>query len=463
MNKRKTLLQRFTEYNTAKRMSNAKKRTLLAVSGGTDSVVMCDLFSKAGYKFAIAHCNFQLRGEEANGDEAFVKELGTKYKVEVYSVQFNTKEYAEQNKLSIQLAARELRYNWFEEIRKEHKLELIATAHHLNDNIETIVYNLAKGTGIHGLRGIPNRQGNIVRPILFASREEIEAYAKENNLAFREDSSNASDKYTRNKIRHNIIPLLKEINPSLEKTLSEKIELLSEIEELYERRQRKESKQLFLPRGGDVYIPILKLKKTAHASTILYEYLKDYGFTPAQVEDILSVIDEAPGKQFITEQARVIKDRRFFIVTKLPEQDVTVVQINEGEEKVRITNYELQIEYNAKLTSDLGHSTSDKKHRTSNIEHIDRSALSFPLLLRKWKAGDYFYPIGMGMKKKKVKKFLTDIKLPLNEKENVWVLESNQKIVWVVGYRLDERFKVEGKTEKVLKISLHQDTKAQRD
>lgn len=428
-------------------MAGAKKRTLLAVSGGADSVVMCDLFSKAGYKFAMAHCNFQLRGEEANADEAFVKELGIKYGVEVYTIRFNTTQYAEQNKLSIQLAARELRYNWFEELRKEHKLQLVATAHHLNDNIETIIYNLAKGTGIHGLRGIPHRQGHIIRPLLYATREEIEAYIKEYNLSYREDSSNASDKYTRNHIRHNIIPLLKEINPSLEKTLGDKIELLNEVEELYEGRLRKVNKQLFLPRGGDVYIPILKLKKTAHASTVLFEYLKDYGFTAAQVEDILSVIDEAPGKQFITELARVIKDRRFFILTKLPEENTTVVQINEGEEKVRITNYELRIEYKAKQESVT-------RHPSPVIEFVDASQLEFPLLLRKWKAGDYFYPIGMGMKKKKVKKFLTDLKLPLNEKENVWVLESNQRIVWVVGYRLDERFKVEGDGKEVVKLEI---------
>lgn len=434
-------------------MASAQKRTLLAVSGGADSVVMCDLFSKAGYKFAIAHCNFQLRGEEANGDEQFVKELGSRYGVEVYTIRFDTNQYAEENKLSIQLAARQLRYNWFEQLRKEHKLKLVATAHHLNDNIETIIYNLAKGTGIHGLRGIPHRQGHIIRPLLFASREEIEAYVKENNLSYREDSSNASDKYTRNKIRHNIIPLLKEINPSLEKTLGDKIELLNEVEELYEKRLRKVSRQLFLPRGGDVYIPLLKLKKTAHASTILYEYLKGFGFTPAQVEDMLSVIDEAPGKQFVTEQARVIKDRRFFILTKLPEENTTVKQITENDLEVVFGNSKIQI------TNSIGTNVPNIESRmsqSSHVEYIERSQLEFPLLLRKWKAGDYFYPIGMGMKKKKVKKFLTDLKLPLNEKENVWVLESNQRIVWVVGYRLDERFKVEGEGMQVVKLEVKQ-------
>lgn len=435
------------EFNRSKRLAGAKKCTLLAVSGGMDSVVMLDLFSKAEFPCAVLHCNFQLRGEEANADEAFVYELTQQYKMRLYTERFNTKAYAEEFKVSIQIAARELRYKWFEQARIEERMDLVATAHHLNDNIETILYNFTKGTGLRGLRGIPARQGNIIRPLLFATREEIAQYCKENNLRYREDSSNAEDKYTRNKIRHHVIPLLKEINPSLEKTIGEKIEVLNEIEKLYEARQKKVTKQLFLVRGSDVYIPLLKLKKTPHASSILYEYLKDFGFTSSQVDDMLSVIDEPAGKQFITDKARVIKDRRFFILTQLPEQDVTVKMIEKGDAVVKLGNGELKIE-DCELTraSDIGHPSSDS-------ELIDKSKLEFPLLLRKWKAGDYFYPIGMGMKKKKVKKFLTDLKVPLHEKEKVLVLESNQKIVWVVGYRLDERFKVTPSSAGIAKVS----------
>jgi tRNA(Ile)-lysidine synthase len=444
MSKQQSLYARFMEFNRSKRLAGAKKCTLLAVSGGMDSVVMLDLFSKAEFPCAVMHCNFQLRGEEANADEAFVFELVEQYKMRFYVERFDTKAYAEEFKVSIQIAARELRYKWFEEMLIEQRMELVATAHHLNDNIETILYNFTKGTGLRGLRGIPARQGNIIRPLLFATREEIEEYCKENNLRYREDSSNAEDKYTRNKIRHHVIPLLKEINPSLEKTIGEKIELLNEIEKLYEARQKKANRQLFLLRGSDVYIPLLKLKKTPHASTILYEYLKDFGFTPSQVEDMLSVIDEPAGKQFLTERARVIKDRRFFILTQLPEQDVTVKLIEEKDEAVKFGNCELRIE---------DCETSVTRHPSSVTEFIDKSKLEFPLTLRQWKAGDYFYPIGMGMKKKKVKKFLTDLKVPLHEKEKVLVLESNQKIVWVVGYRLDERFKVSPSSTGISKVS----------
>lgn len=427
-------------------MASAKKRTLLAVSGGVDSVVMLDLFSKAGFPFAIAHCNFQLRGNEANADEDFVKDLGDKYKVPVFIKRFDTKTYAADFKLSIQVAARELRYKWFEELCKEHKFKLIATAHHLNDNIETILYNFTKGAGLRGLRGIPARQGNVIRPLLFALREEIENYAHENNLAYREDSSNAEDKYTRNKIRHHVVPLLKEINPSLEKTISEKIELLSEIEELYENRQRKMNKQLFLPKGSDIYIPLLKLKKTPHASSIVYEYLKNFGFTAAQVSDMLSVIDEPAGKQFITDRARMIKDRRFFIVTQLPEKDVTLKWIEKADSVTNFNNFQFSISH-IPLPVNI-------TNTSPQTEFVDYSKLEFPLILRQWKAGDYFYPVGMGMKKKKIKKFLTDLKLPLHEKEKVLVLESDQKIVWVVGYRLDERFKLTPHTTQVCKLHI---------
>ncbi len=444
MNKNKTLLQKFIEFNAQKRMANAHKRTLLAVSGGMDSVVMCHLYHKAGFPFGIAHCNFKLRGEESDADEKFVLELGKKYGIKVFIKTFETEKYATQKNISIQVAARELRYQWFEELRNKEKYRLIATAHQLNDNIETIFYNLIKGTGIRGLRGIPVRQGNIIRPMLFASREEIENYLKSEKLTFREDSSNQSDKYTRNKIRHHLIPLMKEINPSLEVTLSEKIELFTQLEHLYEKQTGKNSNQLFLKRASDIYIPIAKLKKTSNAADVLYEFLKDYGFNGEQVQDMLATINETAGKQFISSKARVIKDRRFFILTHLPEKDFTIKLIEEKDSEVKLDSASLKITgvSNPKITAD------------TSTAFIDKSKLLFPLTIRRWKAGDYFYPIGMGMKKKKVKKFLTDEKVPLHQKENCWVIESGERIVWLVGYRLDERFKVTESTKDVVKMKL---------
>ena len=446
MNKQKDLLQKFTEFNRLKHLASRKKQCLLTVSGGMDSMVMCHLFHQAGYPFAIAHCNFNLRGAESDGDEDLVRAIAAKYKVEIFVKSFATKEYATQKNISIQLAARDLRYAWFEELRRDWKLDLIATAHHLNDNIETIIYNLIKGTGIRGLRGIPIRQEHIIRPILFASREEIEAYQKQHQLAFREDSSNADDKYTRNNIRHNLIPLMKEINPSLEKTLGDKIELFTELEAMYDKQVDKPVKGLFLQRKDDIYIPILKLKKTKNAATILFEYLKDFGFNAEQVEDILANLDNISGKQFITDKARIIKDRRFFILTQLAQKDFTAQLIRKEDAEVKLPNATLKL---TTINKEQLKITADK-----NTAFIDVSKLEFPLIVRHWKQGDYFYPFGMKMKKKKLKKFFIDQKIALNEKETIWVIESNQKIVWVAGHRMDERFKVLPGTEEILRVQL---------
>ncbi|HRG88302.1 MAG TPA: tRNA lysidine(34) synthetase TilS [Chitinophagales bacterium] len=448
MNKNKTLLQRFTEYNTAKRLANRKKKTLLTVSGGVDSVVMCHLFKAAGYPFAIAHCNFQLRGDESNGDEAFVKTLGDVYGVPVYVKQFDTKGYSESNGVSTQVAARELRYTWFEELRKEHGFNLIATAHHLNDSIETILFNLTKGTGIRGLRGIPQRQGNVIRPLLFASREDIATYLSEHNLQHREDSSNASDKYTRNKIRHQVIPLLKEINPALEDAFAGKIDLFTQLETLYDKQVQKETKRLFLKRGNDIYIPLAALRKSINAATVLFEYLKDYGFNTAQVDDLLAGIDSEAGKQYLTGTMRIIKDRRFYILTQLKEQHSAIHLLQANDKAVstgtnRITHTACIPAADVKITAD------------KNTALVDAALLKYPLTIRKWKQGDYFYPFGMKMKKKKLKKFLIDEKVPLNEKENVWVIESDKRIVWVAGYRIDERFKITPATKQLAKFTLH--------
>jgi tRNA(Ile)-lysidine synthase len=446
MNKQKDLLQKFTEFNHDKHLANRKKKCLLTVSGGMDSMVMCDLFFRAGFPFAIAHCNFNLRGKESDGDEQLVKSLTKKYKVEVFTKSFATKEYAEQKNISIQLAARELRYAWFEELRKEKQLDLIATAHHLNDNIETIIYNLIKGTGIRGLRGIPVRHEHIIRPLLFASREEIAGYQKENALAFREDSSNTDDKYTRNKIRHLLIPFMKEINPSLEKTFGDKIDLFTELEALYEKQVNKPVKGLFLQRKEDIYIPIAKLKKTKNAATILFEYLKDLGFNAEQVDDMLANLDSIPGKQFLTDKARIIKDRRFFILTQLSQKDFTTQLIQKDDTEIQLSNAHLKL--SVVKREDL------KISADKNLAFIDLAKLEFPLTVRHWKQGDYFYPFGMKMKKKKLKKFFTDQKVALNEKETIWVIESNQKIVWVAGHRMDERFKVGENTGEVLRVQL---------
>ncbi len=443
MNKRKNLLQKFIEFNENNRLANCKKKVLLAVSGGVDSVVMCHLFHESKFPFAIAHCNFQLRGKESNGDERFVKELAKKYGVEFFSKKFDTKTKSKQEKISVQLAARELRYEWFERLLNEKGFVLVATAHQLNDNIETIIYNITKGTGIRGLRGIPVRQVRFIRPLLFATRNEIEDYANKRELKFREDSSNADDKYVRNKIRHHVIPMLKEINPSLENTFAGKIELFTELEHFYERQIRKPVRQLFLQRGNDIYIPVLSLKKIKSPSSVLFEYLHQYEFSREQIEDILANVDAEPGKQFLSPKARIIKDRRFFILTKLSDKGFSYQVISEKDKRIKLDSGKV-----------LNISSANSIKPDKTVAFIDKSKLEFPLIARHWKQGDYFYPFGMKMKKKKLKKFFNDEKVPLHQKENIWVIESNKKIVWVAGYRIDERYKVSDKTTDMLKLEL---------
>jgi tRNA(Ile)-lysidine synthase len=305
----------------------SRKHTLLAVSGGRDSVVMAELFHQSGFKFAIAHCNFQLRGEESDGDESLVKSIADKYKVPFYNIRFDTLVYSQSKKISIQVAARELRYAWFEQIRSENKYDYIATAHHLNDNIETVLHNFIKGTGIKGLRGMVVRRDKLIRPMLSLGMQEIDSFRQEYSLLYREDTSNASDKYTRNKIRHHLIPLIEEINPGFEPGFEDRLKIFADLENLYQNKISKTNKQLFEKRGRDTYIPIRKLKKLSDKRSVLFEYLQPQGFTISQVDDMLAGLDSDSGKQFLSPAVRVIKDRRFLIITQKNAFDFTAALV----------------------------------------------------------------------------------------------------------------------------------------
>ena len=420
----------------------SRKRTLLAVSGGMDSVVMVELFYRLGFKFGIAHCNFQLRGEDSEGDEVLVKSLADKYKVPFYSVRFDTAAYVKSKNVSTQVAARELRYEWFEQIRSENKFDYIATAHHLNDNIETVLHNFIKGTGIKGLRGMLVRRDKLIRPLLSISQEEIRGFQQEHKLDYREDSSNASDKYTRNKIRHNLVPLIEEINPGFEAGFADRLKVFSDLEALYQNKWIRTEKQLFEKRGGDIYIPIRKLKRLSDKRSILFEYLQPQGFTVSQVDDILAGLDGESGKQFLSEHARVIKDRLFLIVTQNGGNDFTAVMIGKDDKEVSLAN--------ATISISSAEAAKNKIKKEKAYAYLDIDKLEFPLMLRQWKKGDYFYPFGMAHKKKKLSKYFKDQKISINEKEKIWILESNKKIAWVVGERIDERFRLTVNTKNVM-------------
>ncbi|HRH59960.1 MAG TPA: tRNA lysidine(34) synthetase TilS [Chitinophagaceae bacterium] len=427
-------------------------KLLLAVSGGIDSVVMTDLFYNVGFDFIIAHCNFQLRSEESERDEQFVKTLQKQYSKEVHVKKFNTDEYAEKNKYSIQEAARALRYEWFEELiagfknEQQNNLQFyLATAHHADDNIETLLMYFFRGTGIHGLTGMPayNAEKKILRPMLFATREGIVGYAKEKQLQWVEDSSNAKNDYTRNFFRNQLLPMVKEVFPNAQQNLHENIQRFKDAEQLYLQALEAHKKKLLQQKGNEIHIPILLLKKTAPMQTILWEIIKPFSFSPQQVAEAIKLFDAENGSYIQSATHRIIKNRAWLIIAANITDDAQHIIIESNAKKIDFSNGSLQLHElqntNLSISSD------------SCIAMLDEDEINFPLILRKWKQGDYFYPLGM-RKKKKLSRFFIDQKLSRTEKEKAWVIEMNKKIIWLIGYRIDDRFKVTPRTKSVMKI-----------
>ncbi len=454
------LLKEFEQYIKQQNLFNTKDKLLLAVSGGVDSVVLCELCRRAGFNFFIAHCNFQLRAAESERDENFVRELGKKYAVEVFVKKFDTEKYAADNKCSIQVAARELRYAWFDEILNDVKNNFVSktgkqpatvvwllTAHHANDNIETLLLNFFKGTGISGLHGILPKQKNICRPLLFAKKETLLAFANENQLPFVEDSSNASNKYARNYFRNELIPGLQKVFPQVEENLLDNIERLSEIEVAYLQFINQQKKGLMENKGNEVHIPVLKLLKAKPLKSIMFEIIKDFGFTAHQTGEVIGLLTSESGKYIPSASHRIIKNRNWLIISPNKSTEAINILVEETSKKIKFQPGTISFDI---ITSDKfsGHI------QTANyIAQLDAGEIKFPLLLRKWKAGDYFYPLGMN-RKKKLSRFFIDQKLSITQKENTWVLEMDKKIIWVVGMRIDNRFKVKSNTKKILQVTL---------
>lgn len=463
------------------KLFSSTEKVLLTLSGGIDSVLMCELFHKAGLNFGIAHCNFQLRAEESDDDETYVNTLAEKYNVPFHFIKFNTSVYAKKNKVSIQVAARDLRYQWFEEIRKEYKYNYIATAHHLDDSIETFFINLIRGTGISGLHGILPKHGRIIRPMLFTTKNEIEVYVKKHKLKYREDSSNASDKYVRNKIRHHITPVLKELNPGFENTFNKTINHIREVELIYKNDIETKRSKIVKQEKNNILISIKQLKKLQPIATYLYEFLKPYNYNESIVEEIVLALDGESGKQFFSSTHRLIKDREFLIIEQRKESQ----EIRSKKQELRIKSQETGIK-NQELRNkkqDPGLDTKDSEikvlinqkaidldnlklsfksevnslateiQKSASIAYLDLEKLEFPLEIRKWQKGDVFYPFGM-KGKKKLSDFFIDKKLSLNQKENAWLLTSKGKIAWVIGQRIDNRFKITEKTRKIYIVKL---------
>ncbi len=418
-------------------------KILLAVSGGIDSMVMAAIFVKSGYKVGIAHCNFSLRGEESDKDEQLVGHFATKHELPFYSIRFNTKEYAEKHSLSIQMAARELRYTWFRSICAEYSFQYIATAHNLDDKIETFFLNLTRGTGIKGLSGMPSKSNDVVHPILFASRKEIEEYANANDIAFREDASNATTYYARNRIRHNVISEFCTINPSFYSTMEGNMRHIMQVEELVQQTLNKLIQKACRQDKDAYVIDIGTLKSYQPLSLFLFELLHPFGFTAGTINDIEQALTEQTGKHFYSPTHQLVKNRDELLISP--------ITIEEDKEYI-ITEEAKKITLPVKLSFESISKVSVKSFKVSNnVAYINADKLVYPLMLRKWKEGDCFVPFGMNGKKK-LSDFFIDSKLSLIDKQQQWVLLSGSDIIWVIGQRTDNRYRVDENTKTVLKI-----------
>ena len=416
-----------------------RDKILLALSGGIDSIVLFDLLVHCGFSISVAHCNFKLRGKESDADEVFVRSLCKKYAIPCFVKSFETEAYATKNKISIQMAARELRYKWFNELRENKGLDCICTAHHKSDVVETMLINLIRGTGISGLHGIQAKHGFIVRPLLFAKKNDILNYAQKHKLKFREDSSNASDDYLRNKIRHHVIPELVKVDPDFERGFFDTANHIQKSESLLNLLINNELKKIRKINGEIQSFQISNLLKIREPENFLYEILKDYHFSSAQCSMLYKALNKGSGKQFNSVTHRLLIDRNFLVLSPLKNSvqkdsfrinklsDFKKLPIHLDASKSKIND---QFELNKKRT----------------IAQIDAQSVSFPFELRRWKKGDSFYPLGMN-KRKKLSDFFIDHKLSIFDKEEVWLLCSNGEIIWVINYRIDERYKITSRTK----------------
>lgn len=412
-----------------------ESKLILACSGGVDSITLANLLHQSQISFDLAHCNFGLRGAESDGDEAFVRALANQFGCHVFVKSFDMT----LKKGSIQLAARNLRYEWFHDLKNSHKYDFILTAHHADDDLETFLINLSRGTGIEGLTGIPFQNEHVLRPMLPFSRNAIAKYAKVSELQWREDSSNAENKYLRNTIRHNIIPTLKELHPMFLRNFKKTQKHLKGISELLIAYQKNIEQKISEKEGEILKINAEELRKTTPLDPVLFLLFKEYGFT--EISNLKELLNASSGKQLFSKTHRLIKDRGFLFLER----------ITGNEKKVFcITKQQCEVKIPICLTITKVGAIGEK---STNTIYVDKETLKYPLLIRKWKHGDYFYPFGM-KGKKKVAKFFKDEKVDVLSKEKQWLLCSDNQIVWVVGRRADNRFKVTPKTKNILKFAV---------
>lgn len=436
---------KFLKYIKENKLADKTDKLLIGVSGGRDSIFMAEMFINTGFNISIAHTNFSLRGEESDLEEKFVKEYALKKGLMFYSTKFDTQSYATKNKISIQMAARQLRYSWFDKLIEENNYSKVAVAHNRNDTVETFFINLMRGTGIKGLKGISNKKKNVIRPVLFADRSEITSYLQENKIKWKDDSSNDSDKYQRNFIRHNIIPKIEEIEPNFTDRMQANMRALTKINTVYENEVKHRKSKIFVEQLDKILVNIDLLKQLDPLDTYLFEFIREYDFSYEQVLELIDMLDSSSGKQILSKSHRIVKDRDFLIITNLTAKN---------EEEYIIQKGMIHMKAPLHIHFDILNNINFEVPKNKEIACFDYQKLEFPLKLRRWKTGDSFMPLGM-KNFKKISKFFIDEKFSLIDKENTWILTTaNDNILWVVGHRIDNRFKIDDRTEKILSISI---------
>lgn len=418
-----------------------ENRFLIACSGGLDSIVLTHLCHESGLDFALAHCNFELRGEDSDSDEIFVKQVSERLDKEFFNTHFDTLAYVKEKRVTVQMAARELRYAWFHTLLEKHNLSQVLTAHHLDDALETFLINLSRGSGINGLTGIPEKTNTIARPLLKYSRAQLLDYAKINNFKWREDLSNTDTKYLRNKIRSQVVPLLRELHPNFLDNFKHSTQYLSQSAAIANTQIKAVQKELFVEENDLLKIEIKKLKQLAPLDGYLYGLFQEYGFT--EWENLKDLLDAMSGKYLVSTTHKVLKDRTVLWLSPLEK------------ERVVLESYAVPID-SISISKPIALKFLEVGKRNENVPsiiYVDKHALKYPLVVRKWNKGDYFFPLGL-KGKKKLAKYFKDEKIPTVLKEKQWLLCSGEDIIWIIGKRADERFKVQTTTSQILKIEV---------